>query len=89
MTASGLAPGLTVGAARRLAAQMLRDRGIDTADLDARILTGHAAALDHAAMLSQHDRPLDDTQAAALTQMLRRRPVAGACTGPAGDAPAG
>jgi release factor glutamine methyltransferase len=73
VTASGLVPGLTVGAARRLAAQMLRDRGIDSAELDARILTGHAAALDHAAMLSQHDRPLDDTQAAALTQMLRRR----------------
>ncbi len=73
MTAPGLAPGLTVGAARRIAAQTLRQAGIDTADLDARILTGHATALDHAALIAQADRILDGTQAAALDGMLARR----------------
>jgi release factor glutamine methyltransferase len=73
VTAPGFAPGLTVGAARRLAAQTLRAGGVDGADLDARILTGHATALAHSALIAHADRPIDDTQAAALMQMLRRR----------------
>lgn len=73
MTATGLVPGITVGAARRLTAQALRDRGIDTPELDARILTGHALEFDHAALVSRSDRTLDDAQALALQECLARR----------------
>jgi release factor glutamine methyltransferase len=73
VTATGFAPGVTVGAARRLAAQALRQAGIDTAELDARILTGHAVELDHAALIAHGDRTLEDTQSAALNDMLQRR----------------
>lgn len=73
MRATGLVPGVTVGAARRLIAQALRDRGIDSPELDARILAGHALELDHAALVSRSDRALDDAQALALQTCLARR----------------
>ena len=39
---------LTVEQTRRLLAQAFRDAGLDTPDLDARLLVGHALGLDHA-----------------------------------------
>ncbi len=73
MTAAGLAPGLTVSVARRQIARMLRDGGLDTPELDARILLGHALQLDHAALVANSDRMLDDAQSLALQAIVARR----------------
>ncbi len=44
----GSADALTVAGARRALAERFRTAGIDSPELDARILVGHALALDHA-----------------------------------------
>src|SRR5437764_939676 len=40
---------LSIAASRRSLARKLRDRGFATADLDARLIVGHALGLDHSA----------------------------------------
>ena len=45
-------PGLTVAQARRLLASLLREDGIDSADLDARLLLCAALAIDHTTLAS-------------------------------------
>ena len=64
---------LSVAATRRRLAQSFRDAGLDTPDLDARILVGHALALDHAALAAQADRRLTDQEAEAIAAFARRR----------------
>jgi release factor glutamine methyltransferase len=64
---------LTIAAARRRLAQQLRDAGIDTPDLDARVLVGHALALEHAALASQAERRLTDDEARAIAALAKRR----------------
>ncbi len=64
---------LSVAAARRSLAQSFRDAGLDTPDLDARILVGHALALDHAALAAQADRRLTGREAEAIAALARRR----------------
>ena len=39
-------------------AQALRERGLDTPELDARVLVAHALGLDHAALAAQGERIL-------------------------------
>jgi len=46
---AGAAP-LTIAEARRLWAAKFRECGIDSSELDARILIGHALGLDHTAL---------------------------------------
>jgi release factor glutamine methyltransferase len=62
-----------------LAAQF-RSAGIDTPDLDARILIGHVLNLDHAALLTQAERDLthaeDEIIATVAARRLAREPVA-------------
>ncbi|HZO47039.1 MAG TPA: peptide chain release factor N(5)-glutamine methyltransferase [Xanthobacteraceae bacterium] len=64
---------LSVAAARRRLAQSFRDAGLDTPDLDARILVGHALALEHAALAAQADRRLTGQEAEAIAALARRR----------------
>jgi len=64
---------VSVAAARRRLAQRFRDAGLDTPDLDARILVGHALALDHAALAAQSDRCLTDQEADAVAALMQRR----------------
>ena len=68
-----LTAGLTVAQARRLLAQSFRQQGLDSPELDARLLTGHALGLDHAGLTAQSDRKLDDGEAAVLRHLARRR----------------
>jgi release factor glutamine methyltransferase len=76
----GLAPGMTIAAARRVLTRTFRDAGLDSPDLDARLLVGHALGLDHAALASNGERPLTDAEipavAAAAGRRLAREPVA-------------
>jgi release factor glutamine methyltransferase len=65
---------------RRDIARRLRDRGIDTPDLDARLLVGHALGLDHTALVRASERPLASAEIerieALVARRLAREPVA-------------
>jgi release factor glutamine methyltransferase len=75
-----LVAGTTVANARRALTRAFRDHDIDTPELDARVLTGHALALDHAGLIAASTRDLtaeETTQLAALaTRRLAGEPVA-------------
>ena len=73
MTIASLAPGVTLGAARRLLADALRAKGIDTPELDARLLAGHALDLDHTALTAGAGRTLDRAQLRELEALAARR----------------
>ncbi len=73
MAASAAATALSVAAARRRLARQFREAGLDSPDLDARILVGHALALDHAALAAQADRRLTDREATQVDAIARRR----------------
>jgi len=65
--------GLSVAGARRALAAAFRDAGLDTPDLDARLLTADALGLDHAGLVSQADRVLAPAEAARLAALADRR----------------
>jgi len=75
-----LAPGMTIGRARRAVAERLRAHGIDTPELDARLLVGHALGLDHPALTTDSARvltpPETDRLGADVARRLRHEPVA-------------
>jgi release factor glutamine methyltransferase len=62
-----------VGDVRRDVARRLRERGIDSPDLDARLLVGHALGLDHAGLARADERDLDQDQLAAVEALVARR----------------
>jgi release factor glutamine methyltransferase len=78
--AARVAPGTTIAQARRVLTQAFRAAGVDTPDLDARLLVGHATGRDHAGLVAAEREPLGDDQAAAVTasagRRLAREPVA-------------
>jgi release factor glutamine methyltransferase len=65
--------GLTVEAARRHLAGLLRARAVDTPDLDARLLTGSALGLDLTGLAVSAARVLDAAEGARLDAFARRR----------------
>jgi release factor glutamine methyltransferase len=71
---------LSVSAARRALTEQFRAAGLDSPELDARILVGHALALDHAALAAASARILSaekrETIAAFADRRLAREPVA-------------
>lgn len=68
-----LEPGTTVDEARRIAARMLRDDGIDNPDLDARLLVQLALGVDHSALAAEPARTLEAAEAERLSSLLMRR----------------
>src|SRR5207302_10451843 len=70
----------SIVAARRVLARMFAAAGLDTPDLDARVLVGHALGLDHAALAAADDRALTVEQrrcvGALASRRLGREPVA-------------
>jgi release factor glutamine methyltransferase len=80
MTAAILAPGTTVAQARRQVADRFRRQRLDTPDLDARLIVGHALGLDHPALTVESARVLTraetDRLDAAVTRRLAHEPVA-------------
>lgn len=78
--AETLSSGMNVMQARRLLTGLLREDGIKSADLDARLLICAALAIDHTSLASQSDRILSAADAQAVcalaTRRLRREPVA-------------
>ena len=69
----GLAPGMSIAAARRMVAQAFRHGGLDSPDLDARLLVGHALGLDHTALVSKGERQLSADQVSAVSDLAARR----------------
>lgn len=65
--------GLTVGEARRIAASALRDGGLDSPDLDARVIMADALELDHAGLVGNAARPLSADQAERIAHAIGRR----------------
>jgi release factor glutamine methyltransferase len=63
----------TIAAIRYDLARRFRDAGLDTPDLDARILVGEALGLDHAALAAHADRRLSGEEAAAVAAFAQRR----------------
>jgi release factor glutamine methyltransferase len=67
------AAAFTIAEARRAWAAKFRDCGIESPDLDARVLIGHALGLDHAALAAAAARPLSATEQSAVAALARRR----------------
>src|SRR5579862_5998633 len=64
---------MTIAQARRRLAEQFLDAGLDTPDLDARLLVGHALGLDHTALASDANRTLNGDEMAALAALTARR----------------
>jgi release factor glutamine methyltransferase len=71
-TLAGAAP-LTIADARRLWAAKFRACGIESPELDARILIGHALGIDHAALAAAASRALNATEQQAIATLAHRR----------------
>src|ERR1700674_5858719 len=65
--------GMTITQARRALANDFRNANLDSPDLDARLLVGHAVGLDHSALTSGASRMLDSDELRALTALAARR----------------
>ncbi|HVY58254.1 MAG TPA: peptide chain release factor N(5)-glutamine methyltransferase [Xanthobacteraceae bacterium] len=63
----------TVEAARRQLAAAFRRRAIDSPELDARILVGHALGLDHTGLVRAADRMLTAAERARIAELGARR----------------
>jgi release factor glutamine methyltransferase len=63
----------TIDGARRSWAASFRAAGIDSPELDARILIGHALSLDHAALAASGARSLSPAEASAIAALAQRR----------------
>jgi release factor glutamine methyltransferase len=63
----------SVADARRVLAAQFRENGIDSPDLDARILVGHALGLDHAALAATATRSLNADEETSLAALAKRR----------------
>ena len=64
---------ITIDAARRALAARLQSVGIDSAELDARLLVGHALGLDLTGMIRTADRTLAPDESDRLDALVRRR----------------
>jgi release factor glutamine methyltransferase len=65
--------GQTVESARRMLSKQFRTAGIDCAELDARILAGHALDLDLTGLIAAANRLVTATEADRLEEFARRR----------------
>ncbi len=64
---------ISIGDVRRAWAQQFRTAGIDSPELDARILVGYALGLDHAAVAAADAHRLNGDQEEAIAALARRR----------------
>jgi len=65
--------GRTIDAARRAWTEAFAAAGLDSPQLDARLLIAHALGLDHAALLSSGRHVLDADEESAIATLARRR----------------
>ena len=65
--------GMTVVQARRALSETFRRAGLDSPELDARLLTGHALGLDHTGLTIEAGRAVSDDEARAIDALAARR----------------
>lgn len=65
--------GLSVVDARRALTSVFADAGIESPELDARLLVGHALGLDHATLVAAGDRPLREDEVRLIADVAARR----------------
>ena len=65
--------GMTVAQVRRALTQQFRDAGIESPELDARVLIGHALGLDHAGLISAAAQPISAADVERVESFVRRR----------------
>lgn len=65
--------GGSVGEVRRALARGFRDAGLDSPELDARLLVGHVLGADHAALAAAANRTLSGAETAAIIAVANRR----------------
>jgi release factor glutamine methyltransferase len=70
---TGSFAGQTIETARRALTARLKSAAIDSAELDARLLTGHALGLDLTGMIKAAQRQLTSDESARLEEFARRR----------------
>jgi release factor glutamine methyltransferase len=68
-----LEPAVSVAGARRALATAFREAGLDTPELDARVLVAHALGLDRAALTAQSDRTVRGEEAERIRTFAARR----------------
>ncbi len=73
MTPSDSERDLSLSAARRAIADRFRSAGIESADLDARLLLGHALGLDHAGLIAAGNRVLSAQDMESINALVARR----------------
>lgn len=73
MTPDALPPGSTVAAARRALTNAFREAEIESPELDARLLVGHALGFEHAALVAAADRVLTTPEIAQIESFAARR----------------
>lgn len=65
--------GASIAAARRRIAGELHAAGIESAQLDARLLIGHALGLDHAGLVANAERTLSEADNERIAKLVARR----------------
>jgi release factor glutamine methyltransferase len=65
--------GASIAAVRRAVARRFREAGLDTPDLDARLIVGHALGFDHAGLVRESERPLGPHAQAGIDALATRR----------------
>jgi len=73
MQAPVLEKSTSVAGARRALAAVFRDAGLESPEVDARILIGFALGLDHAGLVVAGDRSITSREAQAIAALGRRR----------------
>ena len=73
MSAPVLASTGSIAAARRALARAFRLAGLETPELDARVLVGHALGLDHAGLTAGADYALSSAEHARIAGLAERR----------------
>jgi release factor glutamine methyltransferase len=68
-----ITPGASIETARRNLAQLFRQAGLESPELDARLIVGHALGLDHAALAAQSARMLTPAETDAISSLAARR----------------
>jgi release factor glutamine methyltransferase len=64
---------LSVATARRTIAESFRNANLDSPELDARVIIGHALGLDHAALMAAGDRMLRANEMQSIAALANRR----------------
>jgi release factor glutamine methyltransferase len=67
------APDVRIAAVRRALAARFRAAGIDSPELDARLILGHALGLDHAGLARESERPVEVAEVVAVEALATRR----------------